>query len=79
MSVLPAGVTSGLFPERERYTRALLSWGRAASQGYGVARVKLGDYHYYGYGEMANTGPQPGVTEMATTKHTRIQIATECS
>ena len=52
----PAGVTSGLFPEGERYTRALLSWGRAASQGYGVARVKLGDYHYYGYGKMAAEG-----------------------
>ncbi|XP_043226067.1 protein sel-1 homolog 1-like isoform X2 [Amphibalanus amphitrite] len=48
--LLDKGVTSGLFPEEERYTRALISWGRAASQGYGVARVKLGDYHYYGYG-----------------------------
>ncbi|XP_037071963.1 protein sel-1 homolog 1-like [Pollicipes pollicipes] len=47
--LLDKGVAS-LFPEEEKYTRALLSWGRAATQGYGVARVKLGDYHYYGYG-----------------------------
>lgn len=25
-------------------------WGRSAAQGYSVARVKLGDYHYYGFG-----------------------------
>lgn len=25
-------------------------WGRAAAQGYAIARVKLGDYHFYGYG-----------------------------
>lgn len=35
-------------------------WGRAASQGYSAAQVKLGDYHYYGMGtpvdyEMAAT------------------------
>lgn len=34
----------------EGFSRALMYWGRAASQGYAVARVKLGDYHYYGYG-----------------------------
>lgn len=25
-------------------------WGRAAAQGYSAAQVKLGDYHYYGFG-----------------------------
>uniref|UniRef100_A0A6M2E3V6 Putative extracellular protein sel-1 n=1 Tax=Xenopsylla cheopis TaxID=163159 RepID=A0A6M2E3V6_XENCH len=30
--------------------RALLYWGRAATQGYSAAQVKLGDYHYYGLG-----------------------------
>ncbi|XP_061721372.1 protein sel-1 homolog 1 [Cydia pomonella] len=39
-----------LFPEEERYRRALQLWGRAAAQGYSAARVKLGDYHYYGQG-----------------------------
>lgn len=39
-----------LFKREESLARALMYWGRAASQGYAVARVKLGDYHYYGYG-----------------------------
>lgn len=39
-----------IFTEDETYVRALLYWGRAAAQGYAIARVKLGDYHYYGYG-----------------------------
>lgn len=30
--------------------RALQYLGRAASQGYAPARVRLGDYHYYGWG-----------------------------
>ncbi|XP_076098519.1 protein sel-1 homolog 1-like isoform X2 [Mytilus galloprovincialis] len=40
----------GLFVEDEIYQRALLHWGRAASQGSTIARLKMGDYHYYGYG-----------------------------
>ncbi|XP_074680972.1 protein sel-1 homolog 1 isoform X2 [Strix aluco] len=36
--------------ENETYPRALLHWNRAASQGYTVARIKLGDYHFYGFG-----------------------------
>lgn len=39
-----------LFTENETYIRALLYWGRAAAQGCAIARVKLGDYHYYGHG-----------------------------
>ncbi|XP_029281610.1 protein sel-1 homolog 1-like [Cottoperca gobio] len=39
-----------IFTENETYPRALLHWTRAAAQGYTVARIKLGDYHYYGYG-----------------------------
>uniref|UniRef100_H2YDJ4 Uncharacterized protein n=1 Tax=Ciona savignyi TaxID=51511 RepID=H2YDJ4_CIOSA len=34
----------------ETYARALLHWDRAASQGYSIARIKLGDYYYYGRG-----------------------------
>ncbi|GAB6022354.1 Protein sel-1 1 [Chamberlinius hualienensis] len=41
---------SDIFPENETYARALLYWGRAAVQGYAPARVKLGDYHFYGHG-----------------------------
>ncbi|XP_060805146.1 protein sel-1 homolog 1 isoform X2 [Amyelois transitella] len=34
----------------ERHARALQLWARAAAQGCSAARVKLGDYHYYGLG-----------------------------
>ncbi|CAF0981859.1 unnamed protein product [Adineta ricciae] len=34
----------------ERYRRALIYWNRAANQGFHSARVKLGDYFYYGFG-----------------------------
>ncbi|XP_078262974.1 protein sel-1 homolog 1 [Rhinoraja longicauda] len=39
-----------IFGDNETYPRALLHWNRAAAQGYTVARIKLGDYHFYGYG-----------------------------
>uniref|UniRef100_A0A7N6AYN7 Fibronectin type-II domain-containing protein n=1 Tax=Anabas testudineus TaxID=64144 RepID=A0A7N6AYN7_ANATE len=39
-----------IISENETYPRALLHWTRAAAQGYTVARIKLGDYHFYGYG-----------------------------
>lgn len=39
-----------LFPKNESYQRALMYWARSASQGYVMARVKLGDHHYYGQG-----------------------------
>ncbi|KAM3919954.1 protein sel-1 homolog 1 [Leptodactylus fuscus] len=41
---------ANLFGENETFPRALLHWNRAAAQGYTVARLKLGDYHFYGYG-----------------------------
>ncbi|XP_064621895.1 protein sel-1 homolog 1-like isoform X2 [Lineus longissimus] len=47
--ILDQGET-GMFQRNETYSRALLHWSRAASQGYTIARVKIGDYHYYGYG-----------------------------
>ncbi|XP_056021102.1 protein sel-1 homolog 1-like isoform X2 [Ostrea edulis] len=40
----------GVFDDTEVLERALLQWSRAASQGSTVARVKMGDYHYYGFG-----------------------------
>uniref|UniRef100_A0A8C2BVX9 SEL1L adaptor subunit of ERAD E3 ubiquitin ligase n=1 Tax=Cyprinus carpio TaxID=7962 RepID=A0A8C2BVX9_CYPCA len=42
--------SESIFNENETYPRALLHWTRAAAQGYTVARIKLGDYHFYGYG-----------------------------
>ncbi|XP_006817427.1 protein sel-1 homolog 1 [Saccoglossus kowalevskii] len=47
--ILDQGETN-LFANHDTYRRALLQWSRAAAQGYTHARVKLGDYHYYGYG-----------------------------
>ncbi|XP_032440575.1 protein sel-1 homolog 1 [Xiphophorus hellerii] len=41
---------ANIFSDNETYPRALLHWTRAAAQGYTVARIKLGDYHFYGYG-----------------------------
>ena len=34
----------------EPWKRALVYWTRAAAQGYSAARVRLGDYYYYGWG-----------------------------
>jgi SEL1 protein len=39
-----------LFTKAESLKRALVNWNRAASQGYHIARLKLGDYYYYGRG-----------------------------
>jgi len=41
---------SELFTPNEMWTRALVYWSRAAAQGYSAARVRLGDYYYYGWG-----------------------------
>ncbi|XP_055330072.1 protein sel-1 homolog 1-like [Paramacrobiotus metropolitanus] len=38
------------FPQNESFGRAIIYWERAAAQGYNMARIKLGDYHYYGLG-----------------------------
>ena len=35
---------------KSRYKRAFVNWKRAAAQGFGGARLKLGDYYYYGQG-----------------------------
>lgn len=39
-----------LFTQSDSLKRALVYWNRAAAQGYHVARLKLGDYYYYGRG-----------------------------
>merc|ERR1719427_403913 len=38
------------FSPEETWKRALVYWSRAAAQGYSAARVRLGDYYYYGWG-----------------------------
>uniref|UniRef100_A0A158R5Z5 Small ribosomal subunit protein uS5m n=1 Tax=Syphacia muris TaxID=451379 RepID=A0A158R5Z5_9BILA len=40
----------GRFPKEETWKRALLYWQRSANQDYANARIRLGDYHYYGWG-----------------------------
>ena len=39
-----------LFNGEQTYRRALMYWQRSADQEYPLARVKLGDYSYYGLG-----------------------------
>ena len=39
-----------MFAQNESLKRALVNWNRAAVQGYHIARIKLGDYYYYGKG-----------------------------
>uniref|UniRef100_UPI00398F27C1 protein sel-1 homolog 1-like isoform X8 n=1 Tax=Pristiophorus japonicus TaxID=55135 RepID=UPI00398F27C1 len=41
---------SALISKMDCYHMALIYWNRAAAQGYSYARIKLGDYYYYGYG-----------------------------
>ena len=43
-------LASKLFDKSDSLKRALVNWNRAAAQGYHVARLKLGDYYYYGKG-----------------------------
>lgn len=46
----PAGSTSLFEPGRDPWALALVYWNRAANQGNVDARVKVGDYYYYGLG-----------------------------
>nr|XP_025036253.1 protein sel-1 homolog 2 isoform X4 [Pelodiscus sinensis] len=39
-----------ILSKEQMYPLALLLWNRAAAQGNAFARVKTGDYHFYGYG-----------------------------
>ncbi|KAM4842089.1 protein sel-1 homolog 2 isoform 2-T2 [Thomomys bottae] len=41
---------ANILEKEKMYPMALLLWNRAAVQGNAFARVKIGDYHYYGYG-----------------------------
>ena len=43
-----------LFTKTDSLKRALLYWNRAATQGYHLARIKLGDYYYYGRGTIVD-------------------------
>merc|ERR1719385_626057 len=41
---------SDIYSPEEMWKRALVYWSRSAAQGYSAARVRLGDYYYYGMG-----------------------------
>ncbi|CAF4252753.1 unnamed protein product [Rotaria socialis] len=51
---MPNQLTNIYSSQEEQYRRALTYWNRAATQGFHTARVKLGDYFYYGYGTEQN-------------------------
>eukprot|EP00730_Choanoeca_flexa_P015327 TRINITY_DN7016_c0_g1_i3.p1 TRINITY_DN7016_c0_g1~~TRINITY_DN7016_c0_g1_i3.p1 ORF type:complete len:668 (+),score=158.85 TRINITY_DN7016_c0_g1_i3:108-2111(+) len=53
--ILDTGVSEEFSLEtNSTYQRALLNWRRAAQQGSQTARVKVGDYLYYGHGSTAS-------------------------
>lgn len=64
---------SHLFPRDEAYRRALLSWQRAANQDYAIARVKLGDYNYYGHGTPVDYDAAANHYKIAATSHQNAQ------
>nr|XP_056712774.1 protein sel-1 homolog 2 [Euleptes europaea] len=45
-----------IFHKNQIYPLALLLWNRAANQGNAFATVKMGDYHYYGFGTQRDYG-----------------------
>uniref|UniRef100_A0A6I8NC75 SEL1L2 adaptor subunit of SYVN1 ubiquitin ligase n=1 Tax=Ornithorhynchus anatinus TaxID=9258 RepID=A0A6I8NC75_ORNAN len=46
----PVPESTKIIGEDQMYPLALLLWNRAAAQGNAHARVKIGDYYFYGYG-----------------------------
>ncbi|CAJ0939063.1 unnamed protein product, partial [Mesorhabditis belari] len=73
--ILDRGEVSALFPEEkhEVLERALVSWQRAANQEYPVARVKLGDYHYYGWGTEPDYELAAAQYRLAADRHSTAQ------
>lgn len=62
-----------LFSKDEAYQRALLSWQRAANQDYQIARVKLGDYKYYGLGTNVDFNEAADHYKIAANSHQNAQ------
>lgn len=56
-----------LFAQDQTYRRALIYWQRAANQEYPLARIKLGDYSYYGLGT--------GIDLVAAANHYKVDIS----
>lgn len=65
------GVT--IVADNETLKRALILWNRAAAQGYSQARVKLGDYYYYGQGTVVNYEAAASQYRIASDKQSSAQ------
>lgn len=63
----------GMFPKKEALQRAFLHWQRSAEQDYVVARIKLGDYHYYGYGTPVDYELAAAHYKIASDRHQAAQ------
>ncbi|XP_038960961.1 protein sel-1 homolog 2 isoform X4 [Rattus norvegicus] len=59
--------------KEKMYPMALLLWNRAAIQGNAFARVKIGDYHYYGYGTKKDYETAATHYSIAADKHHSAQ------
>ncbi|XP_014788961.1 protein sel-1 homolog 1 isoform X1 [Octopus bimaculoides] len=64
---------SMMFLKQETNKRALLQWTRAASQGSTIARVKMGDYHYYGFGTSVDYEVAASHYRVASEQHHNAQ------
>merc|ERR1719223_1787573 len=56
-----------------RYERAFVNWRRAATQGFGGARLKLGDYYYYGQGTEEDPNEAAEQYQLASDAETNAQ------
>lgn len=68
-SVTPNGMLS----------KALQQWARSASQGYSPARVRLGDYYYYGWGTNKDYGNAATQYRVASETNRNAQVKSENS
>lgn len=62
-----------LFNVDELWKRALVYWTRAAAQGYSAARVRLGDYYYYGWGTNVDYETAAGHYRIASEQQNNAQ------
>ncbi|GMT09519.1 hypothetical protein PFISCL1PPCAC_816 [Pristionchus fissidentatus] len=73
--ILDKDEARSLFPElrSEVLSRALHAWKRAAGQEYPMARVKLGDYYYYGLGTEPDYAEAAHHYKIAADRHLTAQ------
>ncbi|RCN50909.1 Sel1 repeat protein [Ancylostoma caninum] len=73
--ILDNGEADSLFPASKENVleRAIVQWQRAANQEYPLARIKLGDYHYYGWGTPADYEQAAQHYKLAVERHATAQ------